>query len=173
MATYNDYMAALPQVTYRGRNSEFQREAVARTLDGTNIPPRDIGALSAIHTGIQAQPGTGGHYDHNDGSMHIPINPDEAWRTGASRIEQGRLLAHETGHRLYHVANPVQFMQYLSHPAGRGILEADAENYADQTVPGSRAGYDGMVMNGAQSFREGSYTDRRGQRFGNLSSGLR
>lgn len=174
MPGYDDYMQALPPVTYQGRRSEFQREAIAHTLDATRVPLEHISSLSAIHTGSNQVPQTAGAiYQHNDGSMHVPGNPDAAWKSGPLRMKAARTLAHETGHRYSHVANPVQFSQYLTHPMGRGLLEASAENYADQAVPGGYSGYDYLVTHGKQSFDGNSYKTQRGQRFGNIDPRLR
>lgn len=178
MASYDDYMAALPRVTYKGQASNVQREAIAHTLAGTHVPPEHIGSLSAIHAGVNMSVRSAALYNHDDGSMLLPGDPNWISQMGGG-IHAGmqRSIAHETGHRFSHIANPVQFANYVHHPEGRGILEASAENYADQAVPGSYSSYDYTVSRGGSpnvaKLDANSYRRMRGQRFGNIDPRLR
>ena len=175
MASYDDYLSALPKVTYKGRSSGMQRDAVARLLDGTGVNPEHIGSLSAIHTHVDLPAGNAAVYNHNEGSMSVVADAHHVSESGISSVAGGlrHTIAHETGHRFSHIANPVQFSQYLDHPQGRGILEADAENYADQAVPGFHSGYDVRAANGQVPFDADSYKEMRGMRFGDVGRKLR
>lgn len=80
-----------------------------------------------------------------------------------------RTLAHEIGHGVSHNLNPAQFGKAMSSPVGRGTLEAHAENYADQAVPGTYSGYDNEARKGRMP---ASYQQARGPRFGNIDPRL-
>jgi hypothetical protein len=170
MASYEDYLSALPRVTYRGRSSGIQRDAVAHLLGGTRVPPEHIASLSAIHAGVDLPAGTHAQYNHNAGSLLLSSDPHSVSGLSAGMVaSHTRLIAHETGHRFSHIANPVQFSQYIHNPVGRGILEASAENYADDAMPGTHAGYDPVVQQGKQPFDADSYKEIRGRRFGKIA----
>lgn len=174
MASYDDYMAALPPVTFRGKSSGLQREAVARSLAGSQVPVDHVAALSGVHTGVPVRNGAGALYDHRTKSVVIPGNPDAMSRMSPGvQAKSQRTLVHEVGHSASHHMNPQQFGQYLATPHGRGLLEAHAENYADRALPGSHSGYDYDVSRGRAAFDSGSYRQARGQRFGNIDPRLR
>lgn len=174
MASYDEYLSALPKVTYQGRSSGMQRDAAARILHGTGVDPEHIGSLTAIHAGADLPMQHAAVYNHEDGSLRIRGDLYKASGLSSGFIAaKQHTLAHETGHRLSHLANPVQFANFLHHPIGRGILEADAENYADQAVPGFRSGYDKVTKEGSAPFNADAYTDRRGVRFGEVGRRLR
>lgn len=170
MASYDDYMATLPPVTFRGQSSQLQRQAVARSLSGSQVPPEHVARLSGIHTGVGVRNGAGALYDHKSGGIVIPGNPDATSRMSPGiQAKAGRTMAHEVGHSVSHNMNPVQFGKYLATPHGRGLLEAHAENYADQAMPGSYSGYDYEASKGRM---HGAYQQARGQRFGNIDPRL-
>lgn len=170
MASYDDYMAALPPVTFQGQSSQLQRQAVARNLSGSQVPPEHVARLSGIHTGVGVRNGAGALYDHKSQGIVMPGNPDAMSRMSPGIQAKGtRTLAHEVGHGVSHTMNPVQFGQFLATPNGRGLLEAHAENYADQAVPGSFSGYD---YEASQGRMPDTYQAARGPRFGNIDPRL-
>lgn len=172
MSRYSDFQDALGnRVTYGGQPSVIQRDAVARLLTGTNIPVEHAATLGGIHTGADIpHPGI---YRRGDRSLLIRGNPDAMSAIGArQRTATQRVMGHEIGHHASHTLNPQQFEGALFTPHGRGTLEAHAENYADQAVPGSYSAYDHLVNKGKADFHPGAYKDARGPRFGNVDPRL-
>lgn len=174
MASFDEYMSALPPVTFKGQSSGLQREAVARSLADTRVPVEHVGLLSAIHTGVPVRAGAGALYDHQTRAMVIPGNPDAmAKMSPGLQARNGRTQVHEIGHAVAHNMNAAQFGKYLATPQGRGVLEAHGENYADRMLPGSYSGYDYDVSRGRAGFDSRSYQNERGQRYGNIDPRLR
>lgn len=172
MATYDDYLSALPRVTYRGRSSGIQRDAAARILSGTQIPPEHIASLTSIRAGEQVRPGAGAIYDHNSGGIVMPGDLHEISQQDFNEVSHHqRIIGHETGHRQAHMLNPQQFVKFLHYPVGRGLLEASAENYADVTVPHTYSGYDHLAHQGNLPFDAAAYRKARGDRYGNIYPG--
>lgn len=172
MSRYGDFQDALGnRVTYGGQPSVIQRDAVARLLAGTNIPVEHAASLRAIHTGADIpHPGI---YRTGERSLLMRGNPDAMSAISErQRVANRRVLGHEIGHHASLLMNPHQFESAVVTPQGRGTLEAHAENYADQGVPGSYSAYDHLVNTGRGDFHHGAYRDARGPRFGNVDPRL-
>lgn len=167
MASHDEWMSALG----RFQMSPEHREALAGHLSQTRVPVQHVEPLSAIRVGSKKiRPGAGAVYIPSDRSIHLS-DPYGAARVGpGAEIKYRRTMAHEIAHAVSHHMNQEQFGSYLATPERRGTLEAHAENYADQAVPGTHSGYDYDASNGRMP---SSYKTARGKRYGNIDPRLR
>ena len=167
MASHEEWLGALGRFQMQPEH----REALAGHLSQTRVPTEHVGSLSRIVVGSdQIRRGAGAMYFPGDRSMHLS-DPQGAKRIGpGAEAQYRRRLTHEIGHGVTHQLNEKQFGSLVSSPHGVGVLEAHAENYADQAMPGSHSGYDYEASKGRMP---ASYQAARGERFGNIDPRLR
>lgn len=166
MATPDEWSAALSRFPMKDEH----RAALAGHMAATQVPVGHISALSGIRVSSKLRPGAGALYHPASRTMQI------ADPTGAARVGPGvvrkyqRTLSHEIGHHVSQVMNGPQFGTLMQSEGGRARLEASAENYADQAVPGSYSGYD---YESAKGRMHPDYAAQRGARYGNVDPRLK
>lgn len=166
MASADEWKSSLGRFSLPPGHSD----AIAEHLAQTRVPLEHVNPVSRIVLGSgKIRPGAGAVYMPHDRSIHLS-DPHGVARIGpGAELKYRRTLAHEIGHAVSHHLNQRQFSMALRTPDGRGLLEAHAENYADQATPGTYSGYDYEASRGRMP---ASYISGRGSRFGNIDPRL-
>jgi hypothetical protein len=163
MATWQEHFNALPDVNYMGKRSDEHKEKVARELERTGVQPAHyvgrVSSFNAVGRDTESIAGGAGLYTPRDRKLYVAGNFHPAFT---------RTMVHEIGHAVHHALSGAQFGQMLRTPQGHARVEASAENFADQHLPGSFSKYDHLVQSGSASFDPAYYRDARGRRFGNI-----
>ena len=161
MSTYDEHRDALKgRVTFQGNRHEATEHALASAYASTLIPASHVGLINHFEFG-SPEAGGGARYNTTDRGIHSARNIASVmnWSPGA-RESSTFELAHETGHGVGHVNQPRQFEANMRTPAGRGLIEGHADNYAHGAMPGSSytSGYERQLAR-PQSPKERAYMD--------------
>lgn len=131
---HGEWERMLPPVTSDGKPDAVERQAVIQALARSSVPPEDLAGLRSIDTASLPRQ-VPGSYDLGrirlSRRMADAITPDEL--DAAQRD-----LVHEIGHHVYRAK-----------VRARPVMEAWAENYADEHVSGSAPSfYDDLARTG-------------------------
>lgn len=169
MPTKDEHYAVLKdKVTFNGAPSDAHARALAGQYAETQIPTEHVSRIAAFHTGSDSY-----GYHPSSGVVSIPGDPTRD-NGPALRGHQVRRLAHETGHAVQHQLNGDRVPNMMRSQRGRGMLEGNAERYADRAVPGSHSGYDYEVHKGSRGAEFSSgYKTARGDMYPNIDPRLK